>query len=91
MENNRVEKQIPVNLIEFDKLPINPSVLSLVDFLRNGGAIPPIKVVLSGKGSYILRDGRHRLCAFKLLGLEKINAKFSLVPPHHFTKKIEKI
>jgi ParB-like chromosome segregation protein Spo0J len=69
---------IKIESILWDKLPINPSVLELVDFLRGGGKIPPIKLQLSSDGGYKLKDGRHRVAAFKLLGIREIEAKFSI-------------
>jgi ParB-like chromosome segregation protein Spo0J len=72
----RIEKEILIESISFKDLPMNPAVLSLVDFLRSGGSVPPIKVQ-KGNDGFILLDGRHRLAAFKLLGHKTINAKFS--------------
>ena len=72
----RVVKEVFIESILIDKLPINPSVLELVDFIRNGGEIPPIKLRKSNKGGYELTDGRHRVCAYKLIGIKKINASF---------------
>jgi ParB-like chromosome segregation protein Spo0J len=69
---------IKIESILWDKLPINPSVLELVDFLREGGKIPPIKLQSCSKGGYKLRDGRHRIAAFKLLGIKEIEARFSV-------------
>lgn len=68
---------IKIESILWDKLPINPSVLELVDFLRDGGEVPPIKLQSSTEGGCKLRDGRHRVAAFKLLGIEETEAKFS--------------
>jgi len=57
-------------------LPCNPSVLKLVDFIRSGGQVPPIKLQKCGTG-YRLKDGRHRVAAFKLLGAKEIMAAFA--------------
>lgn len=73
----KIVESVLIESITFDKLPINPSVLSLVDYIKGGGDVPPIKLQLNGNGGYKLKDGRHRLCAFKLLGYTEIKAKFS--------------
>ena len=67
---------ILIESILIDKLPINGSVLSLVDYIRAGGNVPPIKLQASKDGGYKLRDGRHRVCAYKLLGFTEIEATF---------------
>lgn len=79
----KVIREILIESILIDKLPINPAVLDLVDFLRNGGEIPPIKLQVSSEGGYKLKDGRHRVCAYKLLGINTIKAKINI-------KKIKK-
>jgi len=70
----RVERLVDISLIS-GRLPMNPSVLSLVDFIRAGGEIPPVKLQMIG-GSFKLKDGRHRVAAYKLLGITKIKAKY---------------
>jgi len=80
MGNNILTRQtclIDIGLIRMDRYPMNPSTLSLIDYLRNGGKVPPIKVAKHSKGGYVIRDGRHRILASKLLGITKIQAKFS--------------
>lgn len=74
----KIIKEILIESILIDKLPINPDVLELVDFLRNGGEIPPIKLQICPNGGYKLKDGRHRVCAYKLLGIKTIYAKISI-------------
>jgi ParB-like chromosome segregation protein Spo0J len=69
--------EINIESILWDKLPINPSVLSLVDFIRSGGELPPIHLQKSSKGGYRLRDGRHRVCAYKLLGIKTIKSRIN--------------
>jgi hypothetical protein len=66
---------IKIESIFWDKLPINPSVLNLVFFIKSGGEIPPIHLQVSSVGGYKLRDGRHRVAAYKLLGIKEIKAK----------------
>ncbi len=68
---------IKIESIFWDKIPINPSVLRLVDFIRSGGEIPPIHLQKSDKGGYKLRDGRHRVAAYKLLGYKTIKSKIN--------------
>ena len=75
---------IDISLIKVDKYPMNIKTLKLIDYMRNGGEVPPIKVVKLPKGGYMIKDGRHRLLAHKMLGLSKIKAKFSDVPIYHY-------
>lgn len=72
----RVIKDIPISNIVVDKIPFK-GILSLVKHLEQGGTIPPIKVDYKN-GTYILKDGRHRVTAYKLLGRPFISAKFYL-------------
>lgn len=74
----RVVKEILIESILIDKLPINLSVLELVDFIRMGGIVPPIHVEISINGGYRIKDGRHRVCAYKLLGRKTIKARVSI-------------
>ena len=70
----RVIKEIPISNIIVDNHSISKETLSIVDFIRSGGEVPPIKIqVLNNK--YKLKDGRHRITAYKLLGLNKIKCK----------------
>lgn len=62
-----------------DHSPINKTTLDLVDFLRRGGTVPPIHVQLRN-GAFHIRDGRHRVTAYKLIGREWIEAKYGKVP-----------
>lgn len=71
----RHEEQISLANIKLDRFPINPTTLALVDYLRSGGEVPPIHVEWRN-GSYIVLDGRHRVCAFKLLGRTTILARW---------------
>ena len=71
----RTTELIQITTIQYDKLPINKSVLDLVFFILSGGVIPPVKLE-AGKDGWILKDGRHRVAAYKLLGYTQINAKF---------------
>ena len=75
---------IDIGLIRMDRYPMNKSTLSLIDFLREGGEVPAIQVAKHPKGGYIIRDGRHRVLANKLLGHKTIKAKFSDVPMRNY-------
>lgn len=68
---------IPVESILFDKLPLNRKTFALANYIDNGGQIPAIKVRVSSKGGYELKDGRHRLAAMKLTGNIWIEAYIS--------------
>ena len=70
----RVIKEIPIRNIVVDRFSISPQTLSLCDFIRLGGEIPPIKIEKKD-GKYILKNGRHRITAYRLLGLETIKCK----------------
>lgn len=71
----RVIKELTVSLIEVDNHSLSKETLSICDYIRNGGEVPPIKVqVINNK--YKLKDGRHRITAYKLLGIKKIKCKY---------------
>jgi ParB-like chromosome segregation protein Spo0J len=71
---------IDIHSIKMDRHPLNKSTLSLIKYMENGGFIPPIKVARLKQGGYLIRDGRHRVTASKILGRKSIEAKFSDVP-----------
>ena len=87
----RVRKWLPLSAIRIDRIPLNRSTLALVDFLRNGGEVKPIKVqkirkcpvcndprcdAADGHYEYHIRDGRHRWVAYKILGHTHIEVVF---------------
>jgi len=76
----RRDEFIYVALIKMDRYPMNLSTLRLIDYLRKGGKVPAIKVAKLQNGKYIIRDGRHRVLAYKMLEIPKIRARFSDVP-----------
>lgn len=76
----RIIKYIDISQIIIDHYPMNPSTLALIEYLVVGGKIPPIKVTRLQNGRFQIRNGRHRILAYKLLGLKKIQAKFSEKP-----------
>jgi len=61
--------------LKWDHLPINKQTLDLVFFLMSGGNVPAIKLEKIKHG-YKIKDGRHRIAAYKLLGRKLIFAKF---------------
>lgn len=73
----RRKEHLPLCSIKIDREPIGPKTLALVDFLRNGGTVPPIHVMLEA-GVYRIRDGRHRCLAYKLLGRTTIEARYGV-------------
>lgn len=72
----RKMEYIFINSIKMDRHPLNPSILSLIDYLKSGGTVPPIKVSRLVDGNFIIKDGRHRVTASKLLGRKTILATF---------------
>ena len=79
----RLEKEIGLAHIIMDRLRINPKALKYANLIDSGVQFPPIKVALCDDGRFEIRDGRHRYTAHKLLGREKILAKYS-------TKRLQK-
>lgn len=72
----RIIKDISVALINTDRWPIGLRTLELVKHLEKDGSIPPIHVKPIKDGRFQILDGRHRLLATKLLGQEKITARW---------------
>lgn len=72
----RTEEDVYLNQIEIDRYPINKSTLDLIDFIRDGGEVKPIKVYEKSKGKFAIRDGRHRFTAYKMMGKQKIKVKY---------------
>lgn len=66
-------KIINISNISIDNYPLNTSTFNLSIHINQGGSIPPIKVKILN-GLYIIKDGRHRVTACKLLGIKKIKA-----------------
>jgi len=80
-----IEKLINISNIRIDSHPLNPSTLELIDFIRKNGAqgSPPVRVKITENGVYMIKDGRHRVTAFKLLGIKQILAKVSKEYKHN--------
>jgi len=72
----RITNYILIAQIKMDRFAIQSRTLDLVKHIDKGGYIPPIKVACAN-GYYIIRDGRHRVTALKLLGHTKVLAKYS--------------
>jgi hypothetical protein len=69
--------KILIESIMIDNLPVNKKTFDLALFIYQGGEIPPIKLEKSNLGGYKIKDGRHRVCAYKLLGFKEIEAVIS--------------
>ena len=76
----RHTKSINISMVKMDRHPLNGKTLSLIKYLESGGMVPPIKVASLKQGGYIIKDGRHRITAFKLLDRPEIKAKYSTKP-----------
>lgn len=65
------------------KLPINPESFNLAMKLKTGQihpeGLPPVKVSYRCDGRLHLYDGRHRVVAFKLLGISRIKADIRIM------------
>lgn len=73
----RIIKQIPVDLIEIDRIPLGTRSLKYANSLMSGSIFPPIKVAKLKSGRYRMIDGRHRFLAHKMCEMKNIKAKFS--------------
>jgi hypothetical protein len=58
-------------------MPLNPDTLKFIFAIIRKEEIQPIKVSKLPQGQFVVKDGRHRLAAFKILGLTSIPATFS--------------
>lgn len=70
----RVVRDINIANIKVDRFSISKETLSIVDHIRSGGEVPPIEIYKKD-ARYVLKDGRHRITAHKLLGLTKIKCR----------------
>lgn len=66
--------------IIIDRHSISEQTLDLAMKVKLGeiktNDIPPIKLIMNKDGAFKLKDGRHRLTAFKLLGKKLIKANY---------------
>lgn len=60
-------KMIPINAVFCKKMPLNYDTTLLIESIQEGYAVPPIDVHMNDKGQYIVKDGRHRFVAHKML------------------------
>jgi hypothetical protein len=76
----RVTQTIRIEQIDHGKrLPLNKKALMFaLEMLLRKAIFPPVSVERKGKGKYVLRGGRHRLAAHKLLGREEIRANVAI-------------
>lgn len=74
----RVLLDIPVTAISYGrKLPLNPKAFLFAIKMLQGDIFPPVKVERKSS-HFILRGGRHRLAACKLLGRKTISACYGI-------------
>ena len=73
----RVTKEIDINLIDVDRIPLNRKVVRFTYAIQAMAVFPAIKVAKLSNGRFKILDGRHRWTAHKLLGKETILAKYS--------------
>ncbi len=82
-KRQNIVRYIHISNIKIDNMPINPRTLDLAMKIYNGEINPdglaPIRVVKLPQGQYLVKDGRHRVVAFKLNGIPKIKA-YIIVP-----------
>lgn len=75
----RIE-QINIKNIVVDKHSISKETFDLAYKIKTNKLsieyLPPIKLEYIKDGTYKLKDGRHRITAFKLLGIKSIKSKF---------------
>ena len=73
----RIIEDVPVSLIDYDRLPLNASGLDTANAIADGVEMPPIHLALKPDGRFYVCDGRHRLLGHKLNGLLKIESRYS--------------
>ncbi len=77
---SRITRFIDIGQVKMDRWPMNPKTLALIDFLRTHPMVRmrPIKVQHLEGGNFRVRDGRHRLLAYKMLGKTTIEATWGV-------------
>ena len=73
---SRVLAPVYISLIDTDRIPIGPVSLLYAIELQRGSCFPPVKLQRAAHGRFILKDGRHRFVAHKLLGYRMISAVY---------------
>lgn len=75
----RVEKFVNITNIIVDKHSISEQTFDLAKKLDSGiikvEDLPPVKLI-EDKGTFILTDGRHRITAYKLVGIKQIKGRY---------------
>lgn len=74
---SRTISPVDISLIAIDRMPIGPVALLYAIEMHNGSMFPPVKLQRGAHGRFILKDGRHRFVAHKLLGRKMISATYS--------------
>lgn len=76
----RIVKEINITNIIVDSHSISPQSFDLAKKIESGEydtlTMTPIKLENLNNGTFRLRDGRHRITAFKLVGRKKILSKY---------------
>lgn len=76
----RVESWINICNIIVDRHSISQQTFDLALKIKLGEIkieeLPAIKLDMNSNGTYILKDGRHRITALKLLGEKRIKSKY---------------
>lgn len=74
----RVVGDVPLDIVEMDRWPrLDARLAGLLAHLAGGGTVPPVKLTNLGDGKFRIKDGRHRMAAYVLLGRPTIRAAFS--------------
>jgi hypothetical protein len=76
----RVTRLLDLSAIKMDRWPLNQDTLRLINFLQQNplAHLNPIKVQDMGNGLFKIKDGRHRVLAYKMMGRLKIEAKYGV-------------
>ena len=73
----RVIEEVPICKIIIDREVYSNTTKIFANVMRTTNhKFPPIHIQDRGDGFYLIKDGRHRISACKLIGREKILAKF---------------
>jgi hypothetical protein len=59
-----------------DRIPLNRITLEYANSLKDGCVFPPVELQKLNGGRYLLKDGRHRYVAHKLVGYVTIRGRF---------------
>lgn len=74
-------QDIQISKIKLDSYPVSASTLDLAMKIKLGTLniedLPPIKLRIDENGTYKIKNGRHRVLAFRMNEIETIKAKVS--------------